>query len=368
MLRTTIFAAAFCMMAMPFACATVNGQHYADNSYAFASASTSDVGFYSRHCGRRISTGQAAALWAGYCNEDCSYNDNSCGRSCCGIGMGGCFGKGKCCGLFSRKSRGCGCGCGDTVGGGFGWNCGGDAGGCGGACDTGCGDSCGASKGCGGKLRGLFAKLKGGCCNSCDPCGGKSCRLGKFFRKGSGCGCSSCYQGCFDNGCQVSAAPAQTSSVCGVTDVCSGGCGFDCGSGCGCGCKGGKLKSVGGRVFGAAKRVASLPFGIAKKVCSGCGQRCGGKCGCGGGMFKSAIGRVGCSGYDGGYFYDSPATTNQFNLCTPGCGSATPAADAVDGGDAVPAGVPAGDAGATSNGSLSPGGGVLPGNVVGDGN
>lgn len=95
-------------------------------------------------CHRAWTYDQAAALWAGYCTEQC-------GNGCC---LGGGHGRAVCCG-----NRGCG----------FGW----PAGCCGNGCRTGCGINFGLKNrgGCdsGGSRFGGFA-WPGGCCDSgcCD--------------------------------------------------------------------------------------------------------------------------------------------------------------------------------------------------------
>ncbi len=114
-------------------------------------------------CGRQISQAEAAGLWSDYCTEDCGQAD-SCR-----------------CRLFGRKRGGCGCGVSN-------------------ACDSGCGqmtevatcgsDACG--RGCGGKLKGMFARNNGNSCDTgCDSgcgggCGGK---LRGMFSRGDDCGC-----------------------------------------------------------------------------------------------------------------------------------------------------------------------------------
>ena len=115
-------------------------------------------------------------------------------------------------------------------------------------------------------------------------------------------------------------------------------------------------------------------------------------------MFGTAIGRVGASGYNGGFFYDSPAMTNQFNLQSAGCASGACGGGSPMMGSPMMGGPAMGGccSGATSNGysngydagmistgglatptapravtpvdgSLSPASSILPGNVVGEG-
>ncbi len=184
------------------------------------------------NCGRGITQGQAAALWAGYCTENCGYtggNDCGCESSCdsgCGGGHGCSLGSrlgsrgGKLRGMFSGSGGsscgGCDLGC-------FGYPS--DCGGCGndgggflsgglmkGGCFSGlrgklgnrggcgCGSSfggklgnhgCGGGCNVGGKLKGMFAGRSGCGCGS-----NFGSRIkGLFHRSKNDCGCAGAYFG-----------------------------------------------------------------------------------------------------------------------------------------------------------------------------
>ena len=197
------------------------------------------------NCGRRITQGSAASLWAGYCNETCDYG----GGSDCGCG-GGCGG-------------GCGLNLGSRLGGRLGNR---------GGCDSGCGSSfvshgggsCGG--GCslgsrGGKLRGLFSGLGGG------------------FGGGSSCGCD---MGCFGyptgGGCGGNGGGFLSGGL--LKGGCFSGLRGKLGNhgGCGGGCNmGGKLRGL------FAGRSCGSKIG-------GLFQRSQKDCGCAGAYFGESVG------------------------------------------------------------------------------
>ena len=146
------------------------------------------------NCGREITQGNAAALWADYCTESCTDNGGlfghrkgKCGKGHCGRGGGGGFGYGGgggCCdqGCFGYPA-GCGCG-----GGGIGGGCG--HGGMFGGGRHGHGCKGGGRHGhCGGGCgrKGHHCKSKGSSCDSC-CCGGPA--PVQFSGGCDTCGCS----------------------------------------------------------------------------------------------------------------------------------------------------------------------------------
>lgn len=233
-------------------------------------------GLYSQNCGRAISTQDAAGLWSNYCNDDCSFN-GGCG---CGLFRGG----------LVRKFFGGGCGGGSGCGTGYSNGC--DSGGYVGGCGTNGGfvsSGCGVDAGCGtGVGHGISS---GGSCG---------CGLfrGLFGRLGfGGGGCCGCYQGCFG----YPGGPC--GGGCG-----SGGFGFSsagsCGGGCGCGLVG---RTV-GAVSGIKSHFCCSIRGLKSRLF-------------GGGLFSGCLGRAGCYGYNGGYFFDAPITSSQnFGFYSAGCG------------------------------------------------
>ncbi len=180
----------------------------------------------SNNCGREISTNDAAALWSGYCTEDCTIHKSSgCGSGCGlfsklrgrGLGSGGC------------NTGGCGAGCGAGMANFGGFN------GFSGLRNRGCG----CKSGCGGGL-GLFAKLQAkmaslGCRSK--RCGGRTgCSLFSKFRGGNSvygqavvstvdqCGCGNSGQYFeYSVGAEYGNAGMQSAVAGSLTGACCGG-------------------------------------------------------------------------------------------------------------------------------------------------
>lgn len=162
----------------------------------------SNLGYYAANCGRGITQYEAIALWQGYCNENCSFNDSDSDDCGCGLfrrcGLhrrGGCGLVHRCRGAFHD---GFGCG-----------HCGGNAGGCG----------CGAfgsnhGGGCGCGAFGYPSNCGCGADSGCDTL------FGARFHQGNGCG-----------GCDQSCAGSRQLDHCGHRRFFDFGCGHEYGNG-----------------------------------------------------------------------------------------------------------------------------------------
>ncbi len=182
--------------------------------------------FQSAHdsnCGRKIGNSQAAALWSGYCTENCGYNGPSGGCSFLGGlkgGHGGCGGGGGCSsgigvGAFGYPAAS---GCGALAGGGFGHRH---------RCGLRKSGGCGLRKagGCGGGLHGPL-KAKGGCGLFSKICRKKSQQSSFVYVDSfASSGCGEC-GGYFDYavGAEYGTEGFQSDFAGSVTSCC-GGCG-----------------------------------------------------------------------------------------------------------------------------------------------